>query len=373
MLHLALVLLCSTLPDFERWAETNGRTYTDEAERAFREATFRATVEYHQKRNAEEGPNGARYAVDEFSDWTQEELGALGCVSPAGAVSERLGRFATIELAAAAANPSIDWRSHGAVAAVQQQHPFGTCWAFSLIAMAEGVMVVQGGEPLAKLSEQMVVSCVPQNDTAQMADATAPWIEKATNGRLQLEVDYPYNRTCNFVREEVLAPDGTRDGYKGTCNTSHSIIGRCTPCEGIHRADGTPKCHLSATSKFSAARLRDIGYVSVGDPPDDTKMVAALAKYGPLQLAINTGCIHGYSGGIISNCTTTAPQGHAVTIVGAQTDSKSGTPFWIIKNSWGEGFGESGYFRVARSPPQLHITGAWFGCFNKGCSLTRRP
>ena len=72
---------------------------------------------------------------------------------PEEAVTRSADSFTERELREARASPSIDWPERGAVTAVQQQHPFGTCWAFSLVAMAEGVNVVQGKNPLAKLSE----------------------------------------------------------------------------------------------------------------------------------------------------------------------------------------------------------------------------
>lgn len=33
--------------------------------------------------------------------------------------------------------------------------------------------------------------------------------------------------------------------------------------------------------------------------------------------------------------------------------SYPGTPYWVVKNSWGENFGESGYFRIARGQRQI--------------------
>ena len=83
---------------------------------------------------------------------------------------------------------SIDWRKKGAVTPVQQQHPFGTCWAFSLVAATEGVMVVQGNQKLQKLSEQFVVSGVPARNCGQGADVNWKWMVENTNGKWKVRI-----------------------------------------------------------------------------------------------------------------------------------------------------------------------------------------
>ena len=75
----------------------------------------------------------------------------------AAAASKAPFTFTPQELAQAQAGPSIDWRKEGAVNEVQQQHPFGTCWAFSMTAVTEAVNVIQGKNPLQKLSEQVIL------------------------------------------------------------------------------------------------------------------------------------------------------------------------------------------------------------------------
>lgn len=42
--------------------------------------------------------------------------------------------------------------------------------------------------------------------------------------------------------------------------------------------------------------------------------------------------------------------GHAVVIVGWGHDAKTNLPYWEIRNSWGEGWADDGYFKVARGP-----------------------
>jgi len=263
----------------------------------------------------------------------------------------------------------VDWREHGAVGRVQQQHPFGTCWAFSMVAVTEAINVIQGKHPFQKLSEQMVVSCVPETACGDNSDVLWSWALHNTDARYQTEDAYPYNRTCNFFREQQLAPDGTNDGYNETCDLpSNPPYGPCPPCEGITRRDGTPPCHIDESKGFSTARVRGWGFISPHGEAmfDVTRMTAALMKYGPAQIGIDASCLEGYESGIVTNCTSSDVD-HAVAIVGAGTEH--GIDYWIVRNSWGSSFGEQGYFRVQRDAAQMGIFGGYFGCFDEHCMV----
>eukprot|EP00948_MAST-09A_sp_MAST-9A-sp1_P001209 g1209.t1 len=260
----------------------------------------------------------------------------------------------------------IDWRQHGAVTPVQQQHPFGTCWAFAATAALEGIGVIQQNLPLTKLSEQSMISCEPAKNGGHDADVLWGWLKEHTGGRLDTEESYPYNRTCNFFREQLLAPDGTRDGYTENCDLPDDPPnGPCPPCKGVKRRDGTPAC-LSRTGTRGKATVQGWAFVKSSESGNDDAIVAALAKYGPGTLGIDASCLRNYTSGIVRDCPTSNVD-HAVTLVGAGTEH--GVQYFIVKNSWGTAFGEKGYFKMERNKGLMGVDGAYFGCATKGCQI----
>lgn len=94
----------------------------------------------------------------------------------------------------------LDWRRHGAVTPVQQQHPFGTCWSFGATGTLEGIMVVQGKQPLQKLSEQQLISCESLESIKGGPSPTVPWqwLLDTAAGHADTAEDYPYNHSCNL-------------------------------------------------------------------------------------------------------------------------------------------------------------------------------
>jgi cathepsin F len=112
------------------------------------------------------------------------------------------------------------------------------------------------------------------------------------------------------------------------------------PYEGI---DGD--CRFKNTTV--AAKLS--GYKML--PTKDEDLAAWLVANGPVSVAINAEWLQFYFGGISDPlwCSPTALD-HGVLLVGfgkGKTLLGFEVNYWIVKNSWSSGWGESGYFRIA--------------------------
>jgi len=85
----------------------------------------------------------------------------------------------------------------------------------------------------------------------------------------------------------------------------------------------------------------------------ETAMAAFVYASGPLSIAVDATSWQTYVGGIMTNCISSQID-HGVLIVGY--DDNNQPPYWIIKNSWGPSWGESGYIRVEKGTNQCLIT-----------------
>jgi hypothetical protein len=98
---------------------------------------------------------------------------------------------------------SVDWRTWGIVAPVQDQGNCGSCWAFSVIANTESTFAIKTGK-LFKYSEQHLTSC----DTSQ-GGCNGGWPPYAFTfiagkGTI-LGSDYPYTSGTSGVTEPCIA------------------------------------------------------------------------------------------------------------------------------------------------------------------------
>jgi len=192
---------------------------------------------------------------------------------------------------------SFDWRSSGAVTPVKDQQECGGCWAFASTGDMEGTIKLKTGT-LVSLSEQELISC----DTAA-AGCDGGMMNEAyqfvVNNGITTETQYPYT-------------------------------------SGLTESDGV--CQMPASSPYAISGWTLIKASTVED------LQAALTSEGPIAVGIYADQMQFYSSGI-DVCTSSEAPNHAVLLVGY--GNSNGEVYWIIKNSWGTGWGQAGYYYIS--------------------------
>ena len=117
---------------------------------------------------------------------------------------------------------------------------------------------------------------------------------------------------------------------------------------------GTCWCSIEqfckCTHKNSTVEGRITRYVNITSG-NETELEQVVYHKGPVEVNIDANSdFQNYKSGIFSSktCSKTTLN-HAVLIVGMGFDNN--VPYWIVKNSWGKDFGESGYIRMLRGAP----------------------
>jgi len=212
---------------------------------------------------------------------------------------------------------SVDWRASGFVTPVKNQGQCGSCWSFSTTGALEGQMMRKNGK-LPSLSEQNLIDCSKREGNM------------GCNGGL-MDNAFDYIKHQDGIDSEESYPYEMRDDR---------------PCryELENRAGD------------------DVGFTDV--PSGSEKhLKSALANVGPVSVAIDAGhrSFQFYSEGIYFEPECSPMQlDHGVLAVGygdmcddegevAAEACKTGKSlYWIVKNSWGEEWGDAGYIKMAR-------------------------
>ncbi|XAR61697.1 Cathepsin F [Bertholletia excelsa] len=304
---------------FSLFKSKYGKAYVTKEEHDYRFSIFKANLR-RARRHQRLDPS-AVHGVTKFSDLTPTEFRRT-----------YLGLKRSLKLPSDAQKAPIlptndlpsdfDWRDHGAVTGVKDQGSCGSCWSFSTTGALEGAHFIARGE-LVSLSEQQLVDCDHECDPEEYGAC-----DSGCNGGL-MNTAFEYILKAGGVQKEEDYPYTARDG--GTCKFDKSKI---------------------------AASVSNFSVISV----DEDQVAANLVKNGPLAVGINAVYMQTYIGGVSCPYICSKRLDHGVLLVGygsagyARIRFKK-KPYWIIKNSWGENWGENGYYHLCRGPKAHNLCG----------------
>ncbi|XP_057966147.1 cysteine protease RD19A [Malania oleifera] len=286
-----------------------GKSYATPEEHDRRFRIFKANLR-RARRHQKLDPSAA-HGVTQFSDLTPAEfrrayLGLKPLRLPSDANKAPI--LPTDDL------PSdFDWRDHGAVTGVKNQGSCGSCWSFSTTGALEGANFLATGK-LVSLSEQQLVDCDHECDPDEPGSC-----DSGCNGGLMTSAFEYTLKAGGLMREEDYPYTGTD---RATCKFDKSKV-------------------AASVANFSVVSL------------DEDQIAANLVKNGPLAVGINAVFMQTYIGGVSCPYICSRRLDHGVLLVGYGSAGYAPVrmkdkPYWIIKNSWGENWGENGFYNICK-------------------------
>lgn len=193
----------------------------------------------------------------------------------------------------------FDLRDVNGVTSVKDQGTCGSCWAFSAVAAMESNYALKNGE-LIDISEQSVLGCSGAGNCSE-----GGWYSNVFAWLL--------DDSASFLTDESNSPYVSAD----VCAVEVSPVDIKVINYGV----------LETADIFSFKN-------------DINQIKEALVKYGAVSAALFSGNSDflDYKTGVVRGNNEYGPD-HAITIVGWDDELQA----WLIKNSWGEYWGEKGY------------------------------
>ncbi|XP_021232184.1 cathepsin S-like [Numida meleagris] len=286
---------------WDLWKRTYRKQYNGKEDEVSRRLIWEKNLKYIQAHNAEHamGAHTFQLAMNHLGDMTSQEVAALltGLSVPYGHPRSDSGYVRR-----GGAPDAVDWREKGCVTEVKNQGACGACWAFSAVGALEAQVKLKTGK-LVSLSAQNLVDCSMMYGNKGCAGGfmTNAFQYIIDNGGIDSDESYPY-----------MAQNGT--------------------------------CHYNVSMRAATcSKYVELPYA------DEAALKDAVANVGPVSVAIDATqpTFFLYRSGVYDDPRCTQEVNHGVLVVGYGTLNDK--DFWLVKNSWGEHFGDGGYIRMLRN------------------------
>jgi len=214
----------------------------------------------------------------------------------------------------------------------------GSCWSHgSVSALGDRIKIARGG-PVAgnsdiNLSVQHMLNCGGVG-SCHGGSIMGPyqWIKSLGNNGISYETSNPY----------IACSSESSEGFCGNVDTSCTPMNVARTCSTFTSNGG--KC--SPVHSYPNATISEYGEVYGAD-----NMAKEIYARGPIACGIDAGPTLKYTGSIMSDAGSGVD--HVVSVVGwgKQGDKQ----YWIVRNSWGEYWGNMGYLYVEKGNNALYL------------------
>jgi len=209
------------------------------------------------------------------------------------------------------------------VGAVRDQGQCGSCWAFGAVEAISDRFCIQGGKSSpVLLSTQDMTSCDHSDGGCNGGWLESAWSYLQSKG-VVTETCYPYELPpCHH-------PCGTplpTPSCKSTCKDGRSFSGDKHFAKNVYAVRGV------------------------------SNIQTEIMTNGPVEAAFHVyGDFPNYKSGVYHHVSGSLLGGHAIEIIGWGVES--GTPYWLVKNSWNTEWGDNGLFKILRGSNECNIEG----------------
>jgi len=301
---------------FQQFMVRHGRSYDLDSQEYLerRELFAQRKMEVMQQNN-----RSSRWTagLNKFSDFKPEELKALHGYKPSQVRDAGLSLMQEEETHAnlkVALPDEVNWRHLKDAGEIVDQGSCGSCWAISATTVLNAHSEIHR-KRVARFSTQEMINCVPNpQECGGSGGCQGATVELGIAWAVQ-----------NGLSEENQVPYMASDG-------------RCGKSSFLESGKGLLRGSNMGGSSFGLTGFR------VLPSNKEEPLARALAELGPVAVSVAANNWFNYYGGIFDTCDNIV--NHAVTLYGY--GRKGADKYWLVKNSWGEDWGESGFIRILR-------------------------
>jgi len=302
-----LLTVVNALSDHKDWMsfkKTYNKIYKNIDEEQHRLKIYKNNVKTISEHNVKykQGEYPYYMGINKFTDMTEEEF----VLWVSKATPKKLQNEVFKEVPEHFKAPeSVDWRKLGAVLRVKDQGDCSAGYAFAVAGAIEGQLVIKKNKTI-EVSEQEILDCSTENGNGGCIAGynILAWDYIEYNG-IRSDSTYPY------------------EGKTGECRVY---------------------ANESLVEHFERGRLAE----------SEDALMWAVSAVGPVTVTIYANpLLQHYAGGVYNDVDRCPNDdrliNHGVLVIGYGTET-DGQDYWLFKNSWGNQWGENGFFKLGKNP-----------------------